>query len=291
MKTLPGTKELFDRISAHYDDNIYHPFLETHRRNPDHRIWELNSDLTAVYIAMTELYCLISPIADQAGQLAQKVDNYQRACDKYDEGLALKRSNDPSSISFHASSSFIIHESVPSHPYRAGRSFSAVEDVVNRRPAAGRAKQTAQGAEKPLAFPLQAAPVGRRVENIVPRVFTGSFVELEESMRKLQIPKTEASPTTQAMMRDPNVVMESVMTPVSCATPGSSSNTSPGLRRREALIEHDVEFQDRMINGDLIRSRRPVDCEVAGATRELTNEDTSINDETLTRWLNERPAT
>lgn len=224
-----------------------------------------------------------------AGQIEKKLADFRRTCDEHAEGLALRESNEnslPPSCAFPrnhseaAMSSGIVHKKTsydsPSHPYGVGRSFSAIEEVVNRRPVTSKGNYIIHDTEATASLP-QVGTVARRIGHVIPRVFTGSFSELEESIRKLRIPKPEESPRVQTAIAHPNGMMEVVTTPVFCTTPLSSvpQTPSPGqlLRRREALIERDVKFQDRVINGDVIRSRRPVEGEP----------------ETLTRWLNEGP--
>lgn len=58
----------------------------------------------------------------------------------------------------------------------------------------------------------------------------------------------------------------------------------------QALLERDVKFQDRVINGGIIRSRRPVeDGELAAAARTQVTDGPIFKNETLARWLKEPP--
>ncbi|CZT17272.1 uncharacterized protein RCC_03106 [Ramularia collo-cygni] len=187
-----------------------------------------------------------------------------------------------------AAASTNVQESAPSHLCGVGQSFSAVEEAVNRRPAVSNVKYTAHSTPDTSAVQRQPAPAARRIGHVVPRVFTGSFSELEESMRKLQTPAAVIPPQIETASTEPNAKLASVTTPVSATT--SSVNSSPGLRRREAIIERDVEFQDRLINGDIVRSRRPVECDTVGAARIPATDDSTHDNETITRWLNDPPS-
>lgn len=288
---LPGTLQLFELISEQFDNTIYHPFMQTHRRHPNHRIWELEPELSSVYIPLTHLYDLISEIIHYSNKLSGMIGEYHRLCAERGEGSAVKTPEKVTQWTYDsrgyvlsmckkspaAANDGIIREELPTHPYGPSRSFSAVEEAVARRPS-----YTVQGTG-------EASDGEARPKNM-PRVFTGSFKELEEEMRKLRIPDANAdtSPTTQVALRDPNTMIESVTTPVSCATP-SSVGSSPGLRRREALLERDVEFQDRVIHGDVIRSRRPVECELPDAARVQDKKETVSKRESLGQWLNDAP--
>lgn len=86
-----------------------------------------------------------------------------------------------------------------------------------------------------------------------PRVF-GSFSQLESQVRKLQL-DTIATPEIDPH-EEPVKIRDFAETPDAsrCASP---SPTSYQLQRREALMSRDVEVQDRVINGEIVRSRRP----------------------------------
>jgi len=98
----------------------------------------------------------------------------------------------------------------------------------------------------------------------VPRVFTGSFSELENKVlhyKLHQIKTPEAQPTPPEMSG--NVSPEEGTVVRDFADPAQTPRMCPSpvtlLQRREALFSRDVQWESRVVNGEVVRSRRPGD--------------------------------
>jgi hypothetical protein len=89
----------------------------------------------------------------------------------------------------------------------------------------------------------------------VPRIFTGSLDELVEGLRPLLITGQE-SETSFKLARAP---ASAGSAEVEVRDFGSGVPPSPvvPLHRREAMLTHTVDWQDRTIRGAQVRSRRP----------------------------------
>ncbi|KAK0898045.1 hypothetical protein LTR02_010389 [Friedmanniomyces endolithicus] len=154
--------------------------------------------------------------------------------------------------------------------------FSAVEDPVHHRKhfrsatvdstgyvtgttgAIGLGIVSTQGAQPPET-------PGRRIrakasESAIPRVFETSFASLLERARQLELPTPEALPSTPVHVspilahEDPVKVRDfgdASETPSLCPSPVTL------LFRREALVSRDVQWESRVLGGEIVRSRRP----------------------------------
>lgn len=302
---MPGTRELLELISANFDDNIYHPFLESHRRHPTHPIWQLNGELTATYIAIVELYSLVCDAEGWAAQIDKKLAEFRRTCDEHAEGLALRHGNEtslpypafPRTRSAAAMSGNTPRKKTsyktPSHPYGASCSFGAIEEVVTRRTTTSKGNYVIDGVERVNFIRPPVESASQCTGHVVPRVFTESFSELDKSTRKLRISRPQGSPILRTTIAAPVVATDPVSAPLSHTTPLPSipHAHSPGqlLRRREAFVKRDVESLGRVIDGDIIRCGRPGEGELLGAPNRQAIEQSALRSETLARRLHAPP--
>ncbi|KAK0353506.1 hypothetical protein LTR91_020402 [Friedmanniomyces endolithicus] len=156
------------------------------------------------------------------------------------------------------------------------KSFSVVEDQIHPRKhfrsatvdstgyvtgttgAIGLGIAGAQGAQAPET-------PGRRIrakasESAIPRVFETSFASLLERARQLELMTPEAQPSTpvhvSSVLADEDPVKvrdfgDTSETPSLCPSPVTL------LFRREALVSRDVQWESRVLGGEIVRSRRP----------------------------------
>jgi hypothetical protein len=171
----------------------------------------------------------------------------------------------------------------------------AVDSVYTTKPS--NASTGPELAHPQPRMPLQAAAIGSRRKgssSSIPRVFTGSFAELEDKVLSLNLHKyktpeaTEpASPTdsaspTNADSEGPVKIhdfADESQAPSICPSPSTL------LQRREALVSKDVQWEDRVVNGELIRSRRPSE---KGLQRAQTVSDRAEDFDT---WLSQASPT
>ncbi|KAI6889688.1 hypothetical protein KC359_g266 [Hortaea werneckii] len=134
-------------------------------------------------------------------------------------------------------------------------------------------------------------------KNQVPRVFTGSLHDLEDKvfdhqLHKIKTPEyTQPSSPSEADIA--SVITSGTLSPeaepvardFADLAPMPSNCPSPGtqLQRREALVSRDAQWEDRIINGEVVLSRRPDRLQ-----RAQTIDDKSSGIEGLEQWLRQQ---
>ncbi|KAK5112134.1 hypothetical protein LTR62_004477 [Meristemomyces frigidus] len=107
-----------------------------------------------------------------------------------------------------------------------------------------------------------SACTSRRPSNsTVPRVFTGSFHELEVDVKRLRLHKVktpEAQPTSRIATRSPTATTHGSHELETAAESSSVYPSSPtALQRRNAVVDSDARWKNRLIDGEVVCSRRP----------------------------------
>lgn len=112
----------------------------------------------------------------------------------------------------------------------------------------------------------------------VPRIFTGSFSQLETDIRKMKLDKVKTPEEQPDLLQDRDLQVRDF-----AVTPRRSPSLTPSpatlLFRREALLSKETELQDRFINGEIVRTRRPSTKTRAQTLRETTIEAWLAKDE------------
>lgn len=85
----------------------------------------------------------------------------------------------------------------------------------------------------------------------VPRIFTGSFSQLETDIRRMQLHKVQTPVDQPALEEKGHIARDFAVTPSPTPSPATL------LFRRDALLSKETEIEDRVINGEVVRSRRP----------------------------------
>lgn len=249
--------------------------LRLHVRKPHYGLGLTIEGAKSVYVALEELQHL----AQQADDIVLMLDQ------ELDAAIDRLRPNDTRGTSiFHrqAPSTTAMPELLPPTVHRPpeynrsakgdlhlSKSFGIAGEELARRGHARAAtfsetRYTAThpgkaGNETMAASSFQSSTLCARRKGInVPRIFTGSFSQLESDLRRLQLDKVDTPVTENIDRADPVKVRDFGATPA--ATPAISPCTTPSLpslQRREALVSRDVEFEDRVINGEIVNSRRP----------------------------------
>ena len=145
----------------------------------------------------------------------------------------------------------------------ASQSFAVVEDEIAGRRLARAATFSSYTASRNGALgkrdegSVKAEPTvrDRRKARNVPRIFTGSFSQLEDDLRKMWVPKVDTplltDPTSDGNVRIRDFGATPTLSP--CGTP----SRSPSLQRREAVVSRETEIQERIIRGEVVSTRRP----------------------------------
>lgn len=283
-------RRLFGSILNHYDIVAHQRLLQLDAHKPHYGLSGIVERASGVCMVLDELRGLAQE-ADEAvldlqkrfnaaiSQLRHISARQETPTREHDEDSSHDLSVLPATVygqphtqsgarhDLHISKSFGIAEEELAHRGHAraatfsDMSYTASEDSGE----IGRAITTDSGQGQTLG--------SRRKGTSVPRIFTGSFSQLESDLRKLHIDKVKTPVTLDIDRNDPVKVRDFGATP---ATSPGRTPSPPPLQRREALASRDIEIQHRVINGELVRSRRP-----STKTRAQTV------DEHLEAWLKE----
>lgn len=289
-------RRLFELLLNHYDDVAYQRLVQLRLHKPTYGLEHILQSAKALYIALEELHHL----AQQADELVLALDQKFKAAVDH---LLNDSTEQTSSFQQQGKAAVQVPELLPATVYRPpenkpaarvdpylSRSFGVAEEELARRgrtraatfsetcyTAAGGSAGSVQPASE---HPLQGTTLGmRRKGTNVPRIFTGSFSQLESDLRKLQLHKVETPVTLNIEGSDPVKVRDFGTTP---AISPRRTQSPPPMQRREALVSRDIEFKDRVINGEVVKSRRP-----STKTRAQTIDDSTGG---LDAWLKEEPS-
>lgn len=154
----------------------------------------------------------------------------------------------------------------PMVPIHVSKSFAAIEDdLASRRHersstvpdgnyVAGDAGEA--DSQRPATFVHGRAAGKHRHGVYVPRIFTGSFSQLETEIRRMQLHNVRTPEDQPDLSQSEDfTARDFAVKPQRSPSPTPSPATL--LFRREALLSRDTQVQNRVINGEMIRSRRP----------------------------------
>lgn len=251
---------MFRLISNHYDDNAFNRLVELHRRKPRYGLGELIERAFEVDNALEGLW----QVAREADRRVQVLhDTYTAAT--YGESPAGTKKATQSSEQHLAAT--VYKPSQPrtdtTLPLSLCKSFGIAEEEAARKRLACSdtlskpeyvTNAFADSHSNPASQSGGSATARHRKDKNVPRVFTGSFSELESDIRSLELHKVKTpgkvgEESSDVMIRDFGA--SAVDSP--CLSPIPPTL----LQRREAIVSKDTELYQRIVNGEVVTSRRP----------------------------------
>ena len=171
----------------------------------------------------------------------------------------------------------------PQSQITPAKSFSAAEEQLNQ---GGHFRSATNASEVYTAQP--PGPIGLGITHLprhesqqattglrrkcsssdIPRVFTGSLEDLEDKVYQYRLHKikTPEHPPTAGVGGVGAARFPDELLPDDCprvrdfAAPVADHSKCPSpraLQRREALVSRDAQFEDRVVKGEVVRSRRP----------------------------------
>ena len=169
-----------------------------------------------------------------------------------------------------------------SFPLHLSKSFAMAEDDLTARghhrsstvPDASYTTDAIDTSDSPRpAKSFHGRATGSRRQGVhVPRIFTGSFSELETEIRNMQLHKVKTPEDQPDLTHAEDLIVRDF-----AVTPSPTPSPATLLFRREALLSKDTELQHRIINGEVVRTRRP-----STKTRAQTVDETTGG---LEAWL------
>lgn len=286
-------QRLFESILNHYDGVAYQRLLQLDARKPHYGLSGVVESARGVYTALNELHLLARRADELVLNLRQRfktaIARLQVRCAQqkapttdHDEDRPLDLPVLPATVYSSPRT-----QSSTRHNLHISKSFGFAEEEIAHRGHARaatfsdmsyKAAESAGGIGQAITTDsVQEKTLGTRHKGTsVPRIFTGSFSQLESDLRKLHIDKVETPITLDIDREDPIKVRDFGATPA--ASPGRTPSPTP-LQRREALVSREVEIQARVINGEVVKSRRP-----STKTRAQTVDERTRS---LEAWLSE----
>lgn len=260
-------QRLFKLVYSHYERTAYQPLVRLHESKPEYGLGKLIKQATKVQSALENLYELVDEVNMLASTLKNELSKAKCRLPSKTSGVsgAATTSKSVSSApgqelltaaTFTRSEKDMIDSP---HPMLI-KSFSAAEEALARRGHARAATYSDTGyttnsydGELAQPTPKSTLRVDKRSKGTsLPRIFTGSFSELEDDIRRLQLDKVK-TPEDQSSLNGEDYVKVRDFG----ATPQISPCPTPTLQRREAMVSRETEIQDRVINGEVIATRRP----------------------------------
>lgn len=247
-------------IAGHYNDNAFNRLIELYRRKPNYGLEGLVDSAFEVDSSLEGLW-----------QLAREADRRVKVLhDKFSaavHGDLPAKSSKPTTASADRLAATVYKPSDPQVdtviPLCLSKSFGIAEEAAARKrnertSASGNLDYVTNAfADRLLKAGTQTGrPIigRRRKDKSVPRICTESFSELESDIHSLELHKVETPETVEAARKDIKV-RDFGATPID--SPCLSPSPPTLLQRREAIVSKETELHDRVLNGEVVTSRRP----------------------------------
>ncbi|KAK3068979.1 hypothetical protein LTR53_013044 [Teratosphaeriaceae sp. CCFEE 6253] len=161
------------------------------------------------------------------------------------------------------------------------KSFSAVEDQVGHRKHFRSATMANTGYISASSGSDQILRPKMSM-SAIPRVFTSSFSELETGLQRLKLHEAKTADAQPSPPMPDSPTEEDMVHVRGFGGTSNASSVYPSpvtlLYRREALVSKDAHWGSRIVNGELVRSRRPSERLPLQQVREHSGD--------LEEWLN-----
>ena len=261
---------MYHQLLEYFDDLVYAPFLQLHRSAPEHGSWQLKDNIQCIHDSLHEMH---DKCAESTKMVRQIDYQFHLACSRVSS-----HSRGPS-VSDKALSP--IHESCayPGPVAKAKKTSSLASKRGISTAGSRRGASHSRGDSNESRYhisPTASAIIERRSASIggsdIPRVFTGSFHELQEGVKELELHRVDLSD-----QQEDDVKIKDFALP----TPSLLPSPATLLERREAILDREAEWDKRILAGEVVTSRRPSDRHRAQ----------TIDDRTggLQAWLGEAP--
>lgn len=257
---------LYRYFLIYFDSQVHAPFLQLHRAESEHNSWQLRHFFNHIRDCMISLQDNI----EEANKIVNDLDT-EFTFGSWEAEGGLKKADEEQKISPLER----VNERLPTVP---PPSESTNDASLNLDKFFDGVESVREDTEKPIDVRREydIAPGGNGTGSSTPRVFAGSFDELEDSVKGLRLHRLDL--TEGDLDTDKTVKVKDFAMPTPCLLP-----TPPTLlKRREALSVREPAWEPRMIGGKVMQSRRPHD-----RTRAQTVDERGSG---LDAWLAESPS-
>lgn len=279
----PSTNDvkLYRLFLIYYDDEVYAPFLQLHREEPEHGSWQLQHRLTRIRDCIVSLY----EDCEEANQIVKALDDELRV-GMYRSNVELSsvEGSEAGRVLSPMEQAAIARRLSPIEEAETVTQSSSVVESNGRNSNVIRSRTTndlleslddffedsqdmtqEEGEQRllsnndyniePRSSNALEEPLVPESDSEVPRVFTGSFSQLEDSVRGLRLHRVEFSLNGDDE-DDEGAIKIKDFAP---RTPSLLPSPATLLERRDALSIREPAWERRMIGGQVVQSRRPYD--------------------------------
>jgi hypothetical protein len=220
---------MYRHLLAYFDSEVHTPFLQLHRVNPQHNSWHQRHRLNHIRECFVFLYANV----EEANKLVTELD---------------------AEFSF---GSWSMKE--------AEKPLSPINETKNEQKAIGQNQKTTDvliSLDK--FFDESASPTYSIAAGVgearpeMPRVFTSSLSDLQESVQGLRLHRVNLS-TDSDFESGGDVQVKDFALREPLRTPYLLPSPATLLERREALSAREATWEHRLIGGQVVQSRRPHD--------------------------------
>lgn len=262
----------------YYDAEVFRPFLQLHRDEPEHSVWQLHDKLSKIQ----ESILALRHDVEEANQLVRDLDT--------EFTFGLWRATEASLPETHVDKPLSPIEESDDKPEAASRAITTSDlldslDDFFESPNSPPGDDNLPVISMDARYSISGRDSERRDEPLaadskVPRVFTGSFLNLEHSVKGLGLHRVNLSVDGSEADGSVKIKDFALCSPSTFPSPLPSPATL--LERREALSTREPTWEKRIIGGQMVRSRRPHD-----RTRAQTVDERGGG---LEAWLAESPS-
>ncbi|KAM0720018.1 hypothetical protein Q7P37_004153 [Cladosporium fusiforme] len=245
---------MYRHFWLYYDTQVYRPFLQLHRDEPDHSVWQLHDMLNRIQ----ERISSVCDDLEEANKIVRELDA------EYTFGLWGANEAPRSETDGERQLSPIEETEDMAETITRSATTNDLLDILDEF---FDSSNSPPGDDNlPIASTVADYNLGTKdvecleeplVGSKVPRVFTGCFLDLEESVKGLQLHRVNISMDGSEAEGSVKIKDFALCAPSTLPSPLPSPATL--LERREALSTREPTWEKRIIGGQMVRSRRPHD--------------------------------
>lgn len=236
----------YEQLLELFDDLVHEPFLQLHRTEPEHGSWQLKDNIQCIHDCLQETYekCAAST------KMVRQIDyQFHLACNRVSS-----HSRGPS-ISDKALSPILESHADPGPARKAKKTSSLASkrgiSTASSRCGTSHSREDSNESRYHIS-PTASAIIERRSASIggsdVPRVFTGSFHELQEGVKELELDRVDLSDAQEDAVKIKDFALR---------TPSLLPSPATLLERREAILDRQTQCDGRILAGEIVTSIRP----------------------------------
>jgi hypothetical protein len=259
---------MYRHFLAYFDSEVHSGFLQLHRIEPEHNSWQLRHLLNHIRNCITSL----GENIEEANRIVTELDTEFTLGTWGADGVQCAGKFEEEKESLAWKKSRRVKSAMLARSMTTNDMLESLDDFFER--------SESVIVESSLTTPQKQygiASGGGEEGTRTPRIFTRSFDELEDSVRSLRLHHVNLSIDSD-LDADGAVKVKDFALRTPCLLPSPATL----LERREALCAREPAWEERLIGGQIVQSRRPHDRNRAHTVDERGG--------ALDAWLAESPS-